>query len=124
MSVSLANLLDQGNFSREELEIETDIEDKNELAIGIMEDFLKKTFKVFRGAFSLELEKMAFCRNEYMMILLDSLELQGNSLQNERVEVSCEAIKKCKDLGEIVFNKIKPLTKNVKKEKIFFVNFF
>jgi len=112
MCVSLTKYVLTDNFNCEDLEIVADIDNKNE-KIVIIEDFMKKIFRLFKRTLSFELDKIGFCKNEYMAILLNSFGLQEDALQAEKIEVTSEAIIKCGGLDQIIFNKIKPMTKNV-----------
>ncbi len=116
MSVSFCSILSDDNV--DDIEITTpgeEEEDGNRLQRVICE-FLKDVFKLFKRTLSPKLDRLAFCRSVYMGVLLNAFGLRTDVVFNEEAEwkVDAEGIQKCKELGGVVFNQLKPIKKNVK----------
>lgn len=90
-----------------------DAVDPNTAETTQLETFLSDVFKLLKTTLSAELEKITFCKNEYMALLLEALGYNDDILQQDKFSVTPEGLKKCKELGQIVFHPMKPIQANV-----------
>jgi len=113
MSVSLCSVLSEDNVDDVDMPMATEEEEGNQLQ-RVVGNFLKDVFKLFKRTLSAKLDRVTFCRSVYMGVLLNAFGLQSNIVFNEEEwKVDAEGIQRCKELGVVVFNQLKPIKKNV-----------